>query len=231
MKKSKGLVRTISATRSTSMTISVAGFGKTRRAWWLPNGSCCQLRKCGSGVTFSEYAVTGVREWGAGRRRTTCGKRVTGRSSRYRVTWWRAARIVSRPERRPYRVSRALRSFGTTKGPRNASEIARRSAAGEDGGCPWRSPDDERRPEKRLAGIARCDGHEGRHRAAPRGRVAQARRRRGLPCAAACERALPRRVLPAALRGGQAARRPSPRGRPRRGGELRPPRRRARQRR
>ncbi len=54
MKKSKGLITTISAVRSTTTLNSRVGSGKTIRASQFPCGSCCQLMKCASGVTFIE---------------------------------------------------------------------------------------------------------------------------------------------------------------------------------
>ena len=56
------------------------GLGITSRARRLFCGSCCQLMKCSSGVTVSEYDTIGVRQCGAGRSRTTCGPSVTSRS-------------------------------------------------------------------------------------------------------------------------------------------------------
>ncbi len=55
-------------------------FGKTSRARKLPTASCCQLMKCSAGSTRSEYASMGVRQWGAGRSRATCGYTSTSRS-------------------------------------------------------------------------------------------------------------------------------------------------------
>ena len=45
-KKSKGLMTVMSATSRTSTASSVIGSGKTTRADQLPNGSCCQYRRC-----------------------------------------------------------------------------------------------------------------------------------------------------------------------------------------
>jgi hypothetical protein len=48
------LITAMSATRSTVTLNSRVSFGTTTRARKLPNGSCCQLVKCGSGAIFSE---------------------------------------------------------------------------------------------------------------------------------------------------------------------------------
>jgi hypothetical protein len=43
----------MSATRSTPTLNSRVSLGTITRAKKLPNGSCCQLMKCGSGVILS----------------------------------------------------------------------------------------------------------------------------------------------------------------------------------
>jgi hypothetical protein len=53
-KKSNGLMVAMSATRSTVAVSSRVSPGTTTRARKLPNGSCCQLMKCGFGVMRSE---------------------------------------------------------------------------------------------------------------------------------------------------------------------------------
>src|SRR5271169_845418 len=42
------------------------------------------------GLTRREYDRIGVRQWGAGRRRTSCGASLTARMYRYDVTWFSA---------------------------------------------------------------------------------------------------------------------------------------------
>ena len=63
------------------MLSSVALPGNTSRARKFPNASCCQFTKWSAGSTVSEYESTGVRLWGAGLSRTTCGPIPTGRSN------------------------------------------------------------------------------------------------------------------------------------------------------
>lgn len=55
-KKSKGLKTAISTTTSTSMLNSLVFSGMTSRARKFDWGSCCQFRKCFSGVTFEGVA-------------------------------------------------------------------------------------------------------------------------------------------------------------------------------
>ena len=84
-KKSNGLITVRSATSPTVMSRWSTGSGNTSRASQFPNGSCCQFTKWPAGSTRIEYASTGVRECGAGRRRTTCGLSRTRRSNVYVV--------------------------------------------------------------------------------------------------------------------------------------------------
>ena len=81
-KKSNGLITARSATSPTVISSSSALAGNTARATWLPNGSCCQLRKCSAGLICSVYDSIGVRVCGAGRSRIVCGPIPIGRSNR-----------------------------------------------------------------------------------------------------------------------------------------------------